>query len=216
MDPANEISSCLYHCLNQINLNGKKRIRLVADGCGGQNKNSILIGMVAKWLHDCQQDIPEVEIVFPVTGHSYIPPDRVFALTEKKIRRLETITNPVTYIDIMASNATIHRLVTEVPIFDWKTATKDVLKNTQTLHFQISKTKRIVLTKTRQKILVRGEISYRNDICNAMTITKRGKSISAISPDRIQARFNVKVEKLTDVKKLLANILATHGENFLI
>ncbi|CAG4967551.1 unnamed protein product [Parnassius apollo] len=139
---ANEIASCLYHCLNHSNLDGKTKIRLVADGCGGQNKNSILLGMVAKWLHDTQHSIDQVEIVFPVTGHSFIPPDRVFAMTEKEIRRLETITNPETYIDIMGSNATIRRLVTEVPIFDWKSACRDVLKSTQTLHFQISKTKR--------------------------------------------------------------------------
>ncbi|CAB3237806.1 unnamed protein product [Arctia plantaginis] len=34
-------------------------------------------------------------------------------------------------------------------------------------------------------------------------ITKRGKAISRIQPDRIEASFNVKSEKLTDVKKLL-------------
>ncbi|GBP11405.1 PiggyBac transposable element-derived protein 3 [Eumeta japonica] len=136
---ANEVSSCLYHCLNQLSVDGKTLIKLIADGCGGQNKNTILLGMVAKWLHGTQHtNIKQVEIVFPVTGHSFLPPDRVFALTEKKIRRLETITNPQTYIDVMASNATIHRLVDEVPIFDWKSACKGVLKSTQTLHFQIN------------------------------------------------------------------------------
>lgn len=200
---ANEISSCLYHCLNQIDLVGKKWIRLVADGCGGQNKNTILVGMVAKWLYD-SQGIEQVEIVFPVTGHSFIPPDRVFALTEKTIRRLETIISPETYIDVMSSNATIRRAVTDIPIFDWKTACKDVLKSTQQLHFQISKTKRIIIKKTEQgKILVRGEISYRNDTCNPLAITKRGKSIAGIMPDRIEHHFNVKSEKLHDVAKLL-------------
>ncbi|CAG5026151.1 unnamed protein product [Parnassius apollo] len=155
---ANEISSCLYYCLNQIDLVGKKLIRLVADGCGGQNKNTILVGMVAKWLYD-SQGIEQVEIVFPVTRHSFIPPNRVVALTEKTIRRLETIIRPETYIDVMSSNATIRRAVTDIPIFDWKTTCKDVLKSTQQLHFQISKTKRTIIKKTEQvKLLVRGEI----------------------------------------------------------
>ncbi|CAB3242891.1 unnamed protein product [Arctia plantaginis] len=51
--------------------------------------------------------------------------------------------------------------------------------------------------------MVRGEISYRNDICNPQAITKRSKAISRIQPDRIEASFNVKSEKITDVKKLL-------------
>ncbi|KAL4721112.1 hypothetical protein ACJJTC_015018 [Scirpophaga incertulas] len=43
----------------------------------------------------------------------------------------------------------------------------------------------------------------KNDICNPLSITKRGKRISGIQPNIIEARFNVKTEKLTDVKKLL-------------
>lgn len=79
-----------------------------------------------------------------------------------------------------------------------------MLKSTQQLHFQISKTKRIIIKKTEQgKILVRGEISYRNDTCNPLAITKRGQSIAGIMPDRIEHHFNVKSEKLHDVAKLL-------------
>lgn len=125
-------------------------------------------------------------------------------MTEKAIRRVETIVNPQEYIDIMASHATIRQLVKEISVFDWKTAIRDVLKTTQTLHFQVSKTKRIILEKTsRRKIMVRGEISYRNDICNSQTITKRGKKISHIVPTRIEEKPSVKTAKLEDVARLL-------------
>ncbi|KAL4720342.1 hypothetical protein ACJJTC_010034 [Scirpophaga incertulas] len=89
-------------------------------------------------------------------GNTRLPQKACFIYLPKQVSGK----NPQTYIDIMGSNATIRRLVTEVPIFDWKTACKDVLKTTQTLHFQISKTKRIILNRTdHRKILVRGEIS---------------------------------------------------------
>lgn len=68
----------------------------------------------------------------------------------------------------------------------------------------ISKTKRIIIKNTEQgKILVRSEVLYRNDTCNPLAITKRGKSIAGIVPDRIENHFNVKSEKLRDVAKLL-------------
>lgn len=200
---SNEISSCVYHCLNRLNMEGKKIVRLMADGCGGQNKNSTLIGMVCKWLHDTQYDISKVEIIFPVTGHSFIPPDRVFALTEKKIRRIENILNPDDYISLMSSNATIFRVVDEVPVFDWKEASRRVLKNTQSLHFQISKCKKIMIEKQSRKIVVRGELSYRNEIGQLLPITKRGKKISQILPERLQGTVAIKQEKRDDVNKLL-------------
>lgn len=119
--------------------------------------------MVAKWLFD-SQGIEQVEIVFPVTGHSFIPHDRVFVLTEKTIRRLETIISPETYIDVMSSNATIRRAVT---IFDWKTACKDVLKSTQQLHFQISKSKRIVI-KRQNKAKLWSEVKSHTEMKHAI------------------------------------------------
>lgn len=101
---SNEICSCVYDCLNSLNLDGKENVRLVADGCGGQNKNAMLITMCMKWLYENRlryPNITELQIIFPVTGHSFIPPDRVFALTEKQIRRKECIIEPQEYIDIL-------------------------------------------------------------------------------------------------------------------
>lgn len=73
---ANEICTCVYNALNDINMNGKTIIRLVADGCGGQNKNAMLITMAMKWLYEARlryPDITEIQNIFPVTGHSFIP-----------------------------------------------------------------------------------------------------------------------------------------------
>ncbi|KAL4706794.1 hypothetical protein ACJJTC_018175 [Scirpophaga incertulas] len=72
---SNLISSALYHRLNVTDKSGISHIRLVADGCGGQNKNCIVLGTCCKWLLE-NNTIKSIELVFPVTGHSFMPADR--------------------------------------------------------------------------------------------------------------------------------------------
>lgn len=40
---SNEIASCLLHCLKSTTFVGKSVVRLIADGCAGQNKNSVVL-----------------------------------------------------------------------------------------------------------------------------------------------------------------------------
>ncbi|CAG4952202.1 unnamed protein product [Colias eurytheme] len=98
---SNELSSALYHCLqNNVDFTGIQVLRLMADGCSGQNKNSTTIGMISKWFSSsAPKSLKRVELIFPVTGHSFIPPDRVFGVTEKEIRKRNTIVQPNEYVD---------------------------------------------------------------------------------------------------------------------
>ncbi|CAH4034882.1 unnamed protein product [Pieris brassicae] len=100
---ANEITSVLWHRLGNTDFTGIRTVRLIADGCPGQNKNSIMLTMCSKWLLI-------VRIVFPVVGHSFLPPDRVFAHVEKETRKLECNITPENYLDIIGSHSTIVRL----------------------------------------------------------------------------------------------------------
>lgn len=93
--------------------------------------------MVMKWLLETTTHIKDIEMIFPVTGHSFLPPDRVFALIERAIKKKEDIITPSEYEAIIKGNATIHRL-TEVSIYDWNESSKDFLKGTQSWHFQIT------------------------------------------------------------------------------
>ncbi|XP_039278564.1 uncharacterized protein LOC120350175 [Nilaparvata lugens] len=71
---SNLISSCVFDCLRSTDLTLYKKVRLISDGCGGQNKNSILVAMCHSWLWCfAPNNIEEVELVFPVTGHSFYP-----------------------------------------------------------------------------------------------------------------------------------------------
>lgn len=71
---------------------------MVADGYAGQNKNSTMICMVLWWLqNEAPAQVSKVTLVFPVTGHSFLPPDGVFGRIENDIRRHEEILNPDAY-----------------------------------------------------------------------------------------------------------------------
>lgn len=83
---SNTVASAVYHRLNTTDLTDIHLIRLISDGCGGQNKNTILIGMCCKWLIP-HPGIKNIEVYFPITGHSYLPSDRVFGHIEREIKR---------------------------------------------------------------------------------------------------------------------------------
>nr|CAH7752421.1 unnamed protein product [Callosobruchus chinensis] len=86
---SNEIASAVYHTLKTFKLSDAvKTMRLFCDGCGAQNKNSIVIGMLCNWLVNLSPPtIEEVEVIFPVVGHSYIPPDRLYGQIEKVTKK---------------------------------------------------------------------------------------------------------------------------------
>ncbi|GBP67512.1 hypothetical protein EVAR_49879_1 [Eumeta japonica] len=200
---SNEICSALYHCLNSIDLTDVNKIRLISDGCGGQNKNSIVVSMIMKWLHETTSNIKNIELIFPVTGHSFLPADRVFALNERVIRKRENIIDPKEYKTIIEEHATVHQLATKVTVYDWKGKCKEFLKNTNSWHFQISKCKRLVLKKKGNKINVRGEVSYINDICQSKSLLKRGKRLVEMTLNSIPVGVPIKAAKQKDVNNLL-------------
>ncbi|CAF4940733.1 unnamed protein product [Pieris macdunnoughi] len=49
---SSEIASAVFDTLISLDIpSDKTRVRLCADGCGGDNKNTILVGMCMKWLY---------------------------------------------------------------------------------------------------------------------------------------------------------------------
>lgn len=51
-----------------------------------------MISALAKWLsEDTPVNKQEIEMVFPITGHSFLPPDRGFAHIEKIAKKKDSI-----------------------------------------------------------------------------------------------------------------------------
>lgn len=89
-----------------------KVLRVVADGCSGQNKNTGMISMLGKWLTtEAPRHLKKIEINFPVVGHSFIPPDRIFAQIEKALKKREKISSPEEYREILGQYCKLTDLV---------------------------------------------------------------------------------------------------------
>lgn len=208
---SNIIASCLFDSLNSMDLTPYTVIRLISDGCGGQNKNSILLSMLCSWLKNAPDNIQEIQLVFPMTGHSFLPPDRVFGNIEKDIRKCEVIIKPEEYINMISRFATVKRLGDDVVIKDWKSATQEIIKKPASLHFGIQAVKRLYFTRksvaNTTTVLVQGENNYtlKSDLAaSARSITKRGKQLRNLRPQTIpKGNFIAKDQKKRDINFLL-------------
>ncbi|KAK5647822.1 hypothetical protein RI129_002714 [Pyrocoelia pectoralis] len=138
-------------------------------------------------------------------GHSFLPPDRVFALIEKKIRKLDTIIHPEVYYDIFENYGTLKKLGVDWHVQDWKQAAKANLKSPAALHFKINSCKRFVFTISKEEnVLVKGEPHYNSDVNQSRGICKRGKKISQIRPQNVELNsVIVNPKKLKNIDELL-------------
>lgn len=146
---SNLVASAVYHRLTETDKTNIKTIRLVADGCGGQNKKRIVVGACCEWLLK-NRTISKIEIVFPVTGHSYMPADRVFGVIERKLKKKEVILYPNEIKDIIAETATLVELGTDCPIKDWRNSVEMVLKETTSWPMKFMECKRFILKRSKK------------------------------------------------------------------
>ncbi|CAH2101149.1 unnamed protein product [Euphydryas editha] len=153
---SNEIASAVFHCLcsNIEKFEKVTTIRLVADGCSGQNKNTPVLGMLCKYLLDyAPERIKILELLFPIVGHSFLPPDHVFAQVEKMIKKNEVIPNPQGYYNIFDEHGTVLKSGSEVVVQNWKETCTEILKGTHAMHFSIKKCKRCFIERNKQKLM---------------------------------------------------------------
>lgn len=109
----NTIALCLFHLLRETDLTNYKTVRLMCDGCGGQNKDSVIVTMCIHWLAQfAPSHIKELVLIFPVTGHSFLPPDRVFRNIEKLIKTFDTIVTPAELLSYIGHFAKVGSFVT--------------------------------------------------------------------------------------------------------
>ncbi|KAJ4451893.1 hypothetical protein ANN_03371 [Periplaneta americana] len=66
-----------------------------------------------------EKNISQLELIYPVTGHSFLPSDRVFGLIERELRKIETITTKEDYYAIFKKYGTLKLIGS-----DWKAVAK--------------------------------------------------------------------------------------------
>ncbi|XP_060801330.1 uncharacterized protein LOC106139404 isoform X1 [Amyelois transitella] len=202
---SNEIASAVFHKLTTLDIPEiKTKLKLFADGCGGQNKNTTLVGMCTKWLSShAPPQVKQIEIVFPMVGHSFLPPDRIFAKIEKETKKQSIICNPQDYVNVFKKHATVYHLGEEVEVYNWKDEVSKTIKPPGSWHFKFNPSKRFIISKGRQNVSIQGEENYRNEFNKPKYVTKRGKRCSEIEPAIIRKGNKVKLSKIKDVTNLL-------------
>lgn len=180
---SNLISSALFHFLTHHTFDTETtKVRLFADGCGGQNKNSIVMGMLCAWLNQfAPKTITKIEVIFPIVGHSFMPPDRVFGLIESKIKKTNVILDPKDYESIIEKYSKVLWLGNDWKAHDWKQLTSAHIKPPGSWHFQFSSTKRFILSKKANTVTVQGEVLYKTEQGVSRSVLKRGKTLALMA-----------------------------------
>ena len=92
---SSEIYSCIYKWLQQHVLNKNDRamrLRIIADNCGGQNKNNNLVLALLRLVH--LEIFHRIELAFLVPGHSYMDCDRKFGQISRTLATYDSIPSP--------------------------------------------------------------------------------------------------------------------------
>lgn len=203
----NQIASALHHRLCSYNLEEVSLIRLFSDGCGGQNKNKGMLGMLSHWLLlEAPKNIKQIEIWFPIVGHSFLPPDRVFGKLEREFKKKSVIESPQEYINVIKEYATVIYLGQGFPVENWKSYSDNILKQPGQWNFQFQKAKKITIMRshTNKTIIVQGEPLYNINTTEPKSICRKGKNFqNNANIDLIEKGTKIKEAKLKDIKKLL-------------
>lgn len=200
-----EIGSALVAHLRSLNLNSVRSLRLFCDGCGGQNKNSHIIHILAFWLrNEAPASVTEIILHFPVRGHSYLPADRVFGRAEKILKTHNIIANPEEYRGYYGQVGRVRSLGT-----DWELYNIKGLSETYNKVNGIKDLKRIFLKKFSSKkngatVKVKGSPFFKYENEEAFTsIVKRGRSEKNCSLKPLPLGNPIPLEKKKNVTSLL-------------
>ncbi|KAJ8892345.1 hypothetical protein PR048_004925 [Dryococelus australis] len=118
-----QIASCIYYHICNTDLKDIRSIKLMAEGCGGQNNNSTMVGILCSWLAQ-KSPISILKIIvllFSVVCYSNIFPDQVFGRF---------------YEEIISQLGTVLKMETDVRISTWKSVVKDIEKPPSSYQFQ--------------------------------------------------------------------------------
>ncbi|ROJ94849.1 hypothetical protein DPX16_8053 [Anabarilius grahami] len=99
---SNMVASALQYYLGSVvqhELRKHSILRLFSDSCYGQNKNISVLSMLFALRNQKFKDL-SINYTFPVRGHSFLPPDRVFGRLEQEIKK-DAILLPSEYLEIM-------------------------------------------------------------------------------------------------------------------
>ena len=192
---SNECTSAIMDFLRKEIPDDVQLIRLFSDSCAAQNKNMNLLTALQHFVTVYRPGLL-VQQYYPIRGHSYLPPDRVFGRIERSLRRRETILLPQEYNNVVAEHATVRVLGSDWDSYDYKSAVSKICR--KKLPFKLTKVRVMQITQNKvdSKTTFSGEFS-------ANTVTKRGCKITNFQLNKLPPKCFIKPAKAMDVKMLL-------------
>lgn len=131
---SNEVASALFNFLTSLEekmlLNEmplKQKLRLFSDSTSSQNKNFTVMGFLLNFINNSRV-FHSIEHYFPIRGHSFLPPDRVFGRIEKIYRSRQQIVEPQEYHSVLSDHATLKILGTDWRVLNFKKCADIALK----------------------------------------------------------------------------------------
>lgn len=204
-DP-NSVCSFLYHVIHQKleKMPHIKKVVLLSDSCGGQNKNSTMV-MFGGWLSRAFN--VEVEHLFPVRGHSFSQCDRNFGKYGILLKQVESIETVDEYINIMRDSRKnpepFHAAMSGDLIKDWATALQPMF-----LRSPVAKGYKFSIQKYVKLHYKNGNVSGSNTYTSSFQpftfFNKKAKFLdySHLNLNDV-VRPGVKVQKRSDVLSLM-------------
>lgn len=205
---SNEVCSALNNALSIKIRRIRKRKRLLqryrnldlfCDSCPGQNKNHSMLAFLLRFVNSKENIFRRIRIIFPVRGHSYLPPDRVFGRVEKDIKKKEYITAPSEYYNIFQKHGTLKILGKDWQVKDYKNLSKQVLRTNTNVPMRNSKIWEFHKNDARVKVCT----TYFGAHENYVILKKNVQAIEGHKPKIVLNKSHVSTEKKKDVRDLL-------------
>lgn len=201
----NEVCSALVNFLNLLENKLKNEntpptvLNLFSDSCSGQNKNQFTMATLLFYINCKATIFTKINHIFPVRGHSYMPPDRVFGRIEQVLRKKENIVSPKQYIDIFKKFCTVKEYNKDFFIYDYKSAVKKIVKTKS----EFKSTEQKIYTYIKGQETVGISKTY-GGLPEQVEVLKRKSKIDSMFDLTLLPQTNhVKLPKQSDVKNLL-------------
>lgn len=125
---ANEVATALFIWLKGEDKKGVTHVQFFADGCSGQNKNSIIPTMFRHFL-ESSESIKEIELIILVPNHGQTEGDSVHACVERALKRAGDVQTPSQLLPIIRLSRKSPYIVHPLEysdFLDWKKLSVDI------------------------------------------------------------------------------------------
>lgn len=214
---SNQVVSALDHFFQKTvePLIARRRyttIDIFSDCCPAQNKNITMLGYLLRKMESpsVYKFVRDIQYYFPVRGHSFLPPDRVFGQIEKKLRKIPVIKTPASYQEIFEEHGKVYVYGDDWNVYDFKLLAQSCLKPTGPLNIQ--KNRKWVFSRRHFGAVEVNNNSYFEPGTLHPILKPTVTKFFLRKPKLILSMSSVSLKKRDDVLKLISLMSLTDSE----